>query len=183
MAKSVYIREEVEIPAGVEVRIEGKKIRVSGPKGVIERDFSFAHGVQIRMDNNRVILESFIANRRLKALLYSIAAHINNMIVGVTKGWRYKLRVVTSHFPVTVRISGNEILIENFLGEKTPRRAKIIEGVKVKMEGKDIIVVEGIDIEKVAQTAANIELATRVKDKDRRIFVDGVYIFDKGVIE
>lgn len=182
MARTMYLRQEIPIPENVRIEIVNKKIRVSGPKGDIERDFSFAYNVLIKLENGKVVLETFFANRKQKAVFYAIASHIENMIIGVTKGWRYKLKIVSTHFPVTVKVSGNEVLIENFLGEKAPRRAKILEGVKVKVEGKDVIV-EGIDIEKVAQTAANIEKATRIRDKDRRVFVDGIYIYESGEAE
>lgn len=181
-SRSVYLREEIPIPENVSIEIEGKKVKVTGPKGTLERDFGFAHNVLIKAEEGRIVLETFFANRSQRALFYSVSSHIENMIRGVLKGWRYKLKVVSSHFPVTVKVVGNEVVIENFLGERYPRKAKVLEGVKVKVEGKDIIV-EGIDIEKVAQTAANIEKATRIKDKDRRIFVDGIYIYEKGVIE
>lgn len=182
LAKTVHLREEISVPNNVKVEIEDKKVKVSGPKGSIARNFGYAHNVTIKFEEGKIILETFFANNRRKSLLYSIASHIENMITGVTKGWRYRLKIVTSHFPATVKISGNEVVIENFLGERSPRRAKILEGVKVRIDGKDIIV-EGIDLEKVSQTAANIELTTRIKDKDRRIFVDGIYIYEKGVAE
>uniref|UniRef100_A0A7C2ZBY6 Large ribosomal subunit protein uL6 n=1 Tax=Ignisphaera aggregans TaxID=334771 RepID=A0A7C2ZBY6_9CREN len=183
MAKVAYLREEIPVPENVNVEVRGKTVKVSGPKGVLERDFSHANNVIIKIDNGKIVFETFFANRRQKAVFYSVLSHVKNMITGVLKGWRYKLRVVTTHFPATVKIVGNEVVIDNFLGERHPRKAKILEGVNVRLEGRDVIVVEGIDREKVAQTAANIELATRVKDKDRRIFVDGVYIYESGVAE
>jgi len=69
-------------------------------------------------------------------------------------------------------------LIENFTGEKNPRRAKIIGDVKVKIQSEDIIV-QGINLEEVSQTAANIEQATKVKKKDPRVFLDGIYIYER----
>ncbi|MEM1560028.1 MAG: 50S ribosomal protein L6 [Ignisphaera sp.] len=182
MARAVHLHEEVNIPEDVKVEVEDKRIRVSGPKGIIERDFSYARNIIIKVEENKIVVETLFANRRQKASFYSIIAHIKNMIIGVTKGWRYKLKIVTTHFPVTVKVVGNNVMIENFLGERSPRKAKILEGVKAKVEGKDIII-EGIDIEKVAQTAANIELATRITDKDRRVFVDGIYIYESGEAE
>jgi len=178
--KAVHLREEIDIPEGVSVEVDNLFVKVSGPKGSLQRSFDYANGIIIKVEDRKVILETFFADREKKALLYTIASHIKNMMIGVTKGWRYKLKIVTSHFPVNAKVLGNEILIENFLGERTPRRAKILGDVKVRIEGKDIVV-EGIDLEAVAQTAANIEMATRVKDKDRRVFVDGVYIYEKGV--
>ncbi len=182
MAKAVLVREVINIPEGVEVSIEGMRVRVKGPKGEVCRDFSHAKGVIIRKDNGKVVVEAFFADRRKKALVGTIAGHIENMIKGVTKGWRYKLKIITTHFPVTVKVVGNEVVIENFLGEKAPRKAKIVGNVKVTVKGKDVIV-EGIDIEEVGQTAANIEQATKVKDKDRRVFVDGIYIYERGLAE
>ena len=186
MPKLVHVAEEVRVPEGVEISIDGMKVRVKGPKGELERDFSHARGVIIRLDEDeegkKVVVEAYFANRRLKALVGTIASHIDNMITGVTKGFRYKLKIVYSHFPVTVKVQNDKVVIENFLGEKAPRIAKIMPGVKVKVQ-KDDVIVEGIDIEAVGQTAANIEQATKVKGFDRRVFVDGIYIYEKGVAE
>jgi len=100
------------------------------------------------------------------------------MIKGVTEGIIYKLKICSSHFPMNVTVSTKEVSVKNFLGEKIPRIAKIIEGVTVKIDGTDLIV-EGIDKEKVAQTAANIEQVCRITDKDRRKFMDGIFITSK----
>ncbi len=178
--KAVYLREEIDIPENVSIEVNNFTVKVSGPKGMLQRCFGYANGIIIKVEDRKVVLETFFANKEKKALLYTIASHIENMIIGVTRGWRYKLKIVSSHFPVNAKVSGNEVLIENFLGERTPRRAKILGDVKVRIEGKDIIV-EGIDLEAVAQTAANIEIATKIRDKDRRVFVDGVYVYEKGV--
>jgi large subunit ribosomal protein L6 len=180
LAKDVYLHVSVDIPDGVEVEISGMKVKVKGPKGELERDFSHARGVIIRKEEGKVIVETFFANARKRALVGTIAAHIRNMITGVTKGFRYKLKIIYSHFPMNIQVKGDKVVISNFLGEKAPRIARIMPGVTVKVQGQDVIV-EGIDIEKVAQTAANLELATKVKDKDRRKFVDGIYIYAREV--
>lgn len=186
MVKHTHVVEEVPIPEGVDVSIDGKKVTVRGPKGEVTRDFSHAREIVIRLDEDedgrKVVVEAFFANRRVRALVGSVAAHIANMITGVTKGFRYRLRIVFSHFPITVKVQGDKVYVENFLGEKAPRVARIMPGVTVKVEKKDVVV-EGVDIEAVGQTAANIELATKVKDKDRRVFIDGIYIYEKGVAE
>lgn len=182
MPKEVIVREEIPIPEGVSVEINGKKVRVKGPKGEVVRDFSFARNVRMLKEDNKVVVESYFAKRKQKAVTYSIAAHIQNMIDGVTKGFRYKLKIIYSHFPVTVKVEGDKVVIENFLGEKAPRIAKIVGNVKVTVTKQDIIV-EGVNIEEVGQTAANIERATKIKDLDRRVFVDGIYIYEKGYAE
>ncbi len=182
MVKEVHVMEEVEIPENVNVTVDGLKVVVEGPKGRLERDFSHARGVKIYKTDNKVVVETFFANRKKKALVGTIASHIENMIRGVTKGYRYKLKIIYSHFPITVEVdNANRIVrIKNFLGERSDRIARIIgDDVKVTVKGEDVIV-EGIDIEHVGQTAANIELATKVKGKDRRVFADGIYIYDWG---
>src|SRR5207245_9646931 len=103
-------------------------------------------------------------------------APVRNRLKGVTQGYRYELRTVYAHFPVTVKVDekAKVLKIENFTGEKTPRYAKIVEGVKVDVKGEDISV-EGIDLKSVSQTAANLEDTTRMKKKDLRVFLDGIY--------
>jgi large subunit ribosomal protein L6 len=101
------------------------------------------------------------------------------MITGVTKGYQYKLKIVFSHFPISVKLQDKSVLIENFTGERRPRRIKLIGSVKVKIEPDDIIV-EGSNLEEVSQTAANIEQATRVRNKDPRVFLDGIYVYERN---
>ena len=108
----------------------------------------------------------------------TFTAHIRNMIFGVTQGFEYKMKTVYSHFPIKTIVEGNEFIIQNFLGERSARRAKILDSVTVDIKGDDITV-SGIDKEKVGQTAVNIERAARVKRRDIRVFQDGVYIVSK----
>lgn len=100
------------------------------------------------------------------------------MITGVMKGFTYKVKVVFAHFPVTVKVEGNTIVIENFTGERSARIAKMQGNAKVTVKGDDVIV-QGINLEDVAQTAANMEQATKVRRKDPRVFLDGLFIFER----
>jgi len=79
MAKTVHIREEIVVPDNVDVVIDGLNIKVRGVKGEIQRSFSYAKGIQMRLENGKIVLETFFADREKKALLYSIAAHIRNI--------------------------------------------------------------------------------------------------------
>ena len=112
-------------------------------------------------------------------MIGTFVAHINNMIKGVTEGFEYKMKTVFSHFPIKTSVDGNEFVIKNFLGERSPRRAKILDGVTVEVKGDDITI-QGINKERVGQTVANIERATKVKKRDVRVFQDGVYRVSKG---
>ncbi|OYT60117.1 MAG: 50S ribosomal protein L6 [Desulfurococcales archaeon ex4484_217_1] len=183
MSKILHYAEEVEVPDNVDVKIQGMRVKVKGPKGELIKDFSHIRQVLLRKENKKIVVETYFANRKVKACIGTIASHIRNMITGVTKGYRYKLKIVYSHFPISVKVQGKRIIIENFLGEKAPRITKIYgDDVTVRVEGDDVIV-EGIDIEHVGQTAANIERAARVKEYDPRVFMDGIYIYEKGVME
>jgi large subunit ribosomal protein L6 len=112
------------------------------------------------------------------ALVGTIYSHIQNMITGVRKGFTCKLKIVFSHFPISVKIRDKTVLIENFTGERNPRKAKIVGDVQIKVQSEDIII-QGINLEDVSQTAANIEQATKVKRKDPRVFLDGIYVHEK----
>ena len=117
--------------------------------------------------------------KKQKALTGTFVAHINNMIKGVTEEFEYKMKTVFSHFPIKTSVEGNEFVIQNFLGERAPRKAKILDGVTIEAKGDDITI-RGIDKEKVGQTTANIERATIVRNRDIRVFQDGVYRTSKG---
>ena len=103
------------------------------------------------------------------------------MIKGVEKGYTYKLKIIFAHFPIAVKVKGKEIQVENFFGERNPRVSRIVgDSTKVTLAGEDLIV-QGPSLEDVSQTAANVELSTRIKDKDQRVFLDGLYIYSREV--
>ena len=80
---------------------------------------------------------------------------------------------------MTLAVQGNEFVVNNYFGERVPRRADILPGVDVKVNNKVEVVVSGIDKESVGQTAANIERCAVVKNRDRRVFQDGIYLLSK----
>jgi large subunit ribosomal protein L6 len=175
--QAVEAVRSVEVPNGVEVQVEGRVVTVKGEKGTLTRDFSKAP-VTIELDGKTVRVRANWPRKREAALVGTISSHIQNMIVGVTKGFTYKLKIVFSHFPISVKVQANTVLIENFTGERSPRKAKIMGDVKVSAKGDDVIV-QGINLEDVSQTAANIENATKVKKKDPRVFLDGIYVYER----
>lgn len=176
------VRTDVEerltvIPEGTTVGLEGKMLTVKGPLGELKRDFSHAP-VDIAVTSDGIAVRIYWAKKTERALVGTVAAHIKNMIRGVTKGFTYKLKIVFSHFPITVKVDRNKVLIENFIGEKSPRVAKIVGSAQVTVTTDDIIV-QGMNLEDVSQTTANIELATKIKKKDSRVFLDGIYVYEK----
>lgn len=175
------IKDKLEIPEGIEVIIEETSIIVNGPKGELKRR-SFYPGLKISKEGSNIIFEINDASKREKMMMKTLEAHFKNMIKGVTEGFEYKLKICSGHFPMTVTLQSNEIVIKNFLGEKVIRTSKILEGVDVKIE-KDIITLSGIDIESVGQTAANLERSTKIKNRDRRRFQDGIFITEKSGVK
>ncbi|MEM3341345.1 MAG: 50S ribosomal protein L6 [Thermoplasmata archaeon] len=175
---SIY-KLTIPVPDGVKVDLQGNLIKIKGPKGELKRNF-FATRIKISMNGNNVEVSCDLPRKKEKALVGTWAGHISNMITGVTKGFEYRMKVVYAHFPIKVQVKEGKVFIENFLGERTPRKAVILGDTKVQIQG-DIVTLSGTDIEAVSQTAANIEMATKIKDYDSRIFQDGIYITHKGV--
>jgi len=178
MTKMAEINKKIPIPEGVSANIENKILTVKGDKGEISRAFIHPK-IDMKINDKLIEIHGKNVRRKEKALIGTYVAHTNNMIKGITKGFEYKMRTVFSHFPIKTSVEGNEFIIQNFLGERSARRAKILEGVNVVAKGEDITV-QGIDKEKVGQTVANIERATKVKKRDIRVFQDGVYRISKG---
>jgi large subunit ribosomal protein L6 len=176
MKKDLF--QEIEIPEGIEVKLEDDLLKVKGPEGENSREFRIGK-IELKKQDNKIIVGIKNSTKKEKKEINSTIAHIKNMIQGVQKKFEYKLKICSSHFPINVEISGKEVLIKNFLGEKVPRKAKIENLSEVQING-DIINVTSIDIEKAGQTAANFELATKVGNRDRRIFQDGIFITEKN---
>ena len=170
--------ERVDIPDGVQITMDGTTVSVAS-KGVTLRRQLGHPKVSIAVAGKEVIVRCEYPRRREAALVGTYAAHVRNMILGVTAGFTYEMKIVYSHFPVKASVKGPEFLIENFLGEKFPRRAPILGATKVEVKG-DQVVLTGPDLEAVSQTAANIEQATRIKGFDPRVFQDGIYITHKA---
>jgi large subunit ribosomal protein L6 len=172
------ITRTVEIPSDVNATMEGTMLKVSGPKGTLERDMRFPQ-ITVEIEDGELTVATKSDKKRILAMCGTLEAHAKNMIKGVQNGFEYRMKVVYSHFPIQMKLQGGRLEINNFLGEKQPRIAKVVEGVTVKV-GNDEVTVSGIDKEKVGNTAANIEHATRITKRDPRVFQDGIYIVEKA---
>jgi large subunit ribosomal protein L6 len=179
MPRTELAERVVEIPEGVTVEITNSNVKVAGPKGTLEEDLSHLPCI-LGVDKNLVHVGAFWPRKAEVAMVGTAAAKIRNMIKGVKSGYTFKMKVVHAHFPVTLKVIEKErkLLIENFTGEKTARVAQIVGESKVKASG-DEVVIQGINLDDVSQTAANIEQSTKIKDKDQRVFLDGIFVFEK----
>ena len=170
-------RTELPIPEDVTAETDHLDLEVEGPNGSVSRRLWYPD-VSVSVEDDTVVIESENDDAKTMSTLGTFESHVRNMFHGVTEGWEYELEVFYSHFPMQVEVEGDEVLIENFLGERAPRRTTIHGDTEVDVDG-ETVTVSGPDIEAVGQTAADIEQLTRVRDKDVRVFQDGVYITGK----
>jgi large subunit ribosomal protein L6 len=170
------LREEIEIPEGIEAAIEGNEIAVKKENKEIKKKLP---GVILEKKDNKIIVQTKKSTMKEKKQINTIVSHIKNMLKGIQEDFTYKLQVCSVHFPMTVSVKDGKVGVKNFLGETKERKADIQEGAEVKVEG-EIITVSSPNKEAAGQTAANIEKLTRIKDKDRRIFQDGIFMIEKS---
>lgn len=169
---------KVNIPAGVKASLDGMHLRVTGPKGQLSRNVRFPQ-VTVTCDGKEVVIATESRRKEITAMVGTLEAHTKNMFRGVTDGYEYRMKVVYSHFPIQLKLQGNKLEIANFLGEKKARHARIEQGVTAKV-GNDEVILTGIDRELVGTSAANIEHATHIRDRDPRVFQDGIYMVQRG---
>ena len=172
------IESTIAIPSGVTVSQDGNVVKVKGPKGELSRNFAHP-SVIVKVEGDKVSVSCEYPRIKEKAMVGTFHAHLRNMVHGVTEGYTYQLKVVFSHFPMKVAVKGDKVQIDNYMGGHAPRYANILAGVTVKVSGQDVTVT-GADIEKVGQTAANLEKATSRGGFDKRVFQDGIYIVHKS---
>ncbi|HUH82840.1 MAG TPA: 50S ribosomal protein L6 [Nitrososphaerales archaeon] len=177
MSSEAVQQAAVAMPEGVNATLQGRYLSVKGKLGEAKKNFDKVN-VNIAVEGNRVVFTPFSTKKKDNVIINTVTSIVNNMVTGVTKGYTYKVKVVYAHFPITVKTKGKQVLVENFVGERSPRIADIVGDTKVTVEGDDVIV-KGVSLEDVGQTAANIELATKIKRKDQRVFLDGLYIYHK----
>jgi len=170
-------RTELEIPDDVTAEMDHLDLTVEGPEGSVTRRLWYPD-VSVTVEDGSVVVESDEDDAKTNATVGTFESHVRNMFHGVSEGWEYTMEVFYSHFPMQVRAESEEVVIENFLGERAPRRTPIHGDTSVEVDD-ETLVLSGPSIEDVGQTAADIEQLTRVQGKDTRVFQDGVYITEK----
>jgi large subunit ribosomal protein L6 len=168
---------EVIIPENVKVIKEKNIIIVEGKNGKISKDFTKIP-ITLSFENNKIIIYPPGQRRKDLALINTVKSIISSMIKGVETGFTYKLKIIFSHFPISVKVKDKKVIVENYFGERSMRISKIVGLTQVVVAGEDVIV-KGPSLEDVSQTATNIESSTKIKNKDQRVFLDGVYLYAK----
>jgi large subunit ribosomal protein L6 len=170
-------RVEIEIPDDVSAETDHLELTVEGPNGSVTRRLWYPD-VDVSVEDGAVVIATENEDAKTNATVGTFESHVANMIHGVTEGWEYTMEVYYAHFPMQVNVEGDEVVIENFLGESAARRTPIRGDTDVQVDG-ETVTLTGSDKEAVGQTAADIEQLTKVTDKDTRVFQDGVYIVEK----
>lgn len=173
------LEKETEILDGVKVELKGDEILVTAGEVELRREFRHPR-IRVQVEKGRVRVICDYPSKEDRALMGTTISHIRNMITGVTEGFEYKMKIVYSHFPIkaSVKKEEGEFVVENFLGERNPRIARILGDTKININGDEVILT-GSDIQSVGQTAANIEQVTVIRGYDPRVFQDGIYITQK----
>lgn len=164
----------MKIPEKTSVEVHAGNVVVKGPAATLEKRFN-PRVLSVVVEGGEVAVKPLVKRtRRVHAMMNTLEAHLRNMVAGSAACFEKKLSLVYAHFPVTVEVKGKDVLIKNFLGEKTPRVAKVLGSAKVAVKAQEITVT-GNDKDEVGQTASNIVKATRIVKRDVRVFQDGIY--------
>jgi large subunit ribosomal protein L6 len=171
------LEEKIQVPSGVSVQVEGSVINVSKGSVKLSREISSPR-LNAEAKGTELIITCESGNKIEYKKIKSLVSHLKNLIAGLENKYEYHLESCNVHFPMTLKVDKSKFVINNFLGEKQPRFADIVEGANVEVKGQKITVTSH-DKEAAGQTAANIEKATKIRNRDRRIFQDGIYIISR----
>ncbi|KAI1918579.1 60S ribosomal protein L9B [Ophidiomyces ophidiicola] len=186
----IHSEETLKIPDNVNIHIRSRIVTVEGPRGKLVKDLSHLSVSFSRPKKDILAIEIHHGERKAVATLRTVRTIINNLIIGVTRGFKYKMRYVYAHFPINVNVETNKetgvahVEIRNFLGEQIVRRIVCQPGVDVTISQnvKDELQLSGNSVEGVSQSCADINQICRVRNKDIRKFLDGIYVSEKGNI-
>ncbi|KAL6948686.1 60S ribosomal protein L9B [Hanseniaspora vineae] len=187
----LYIQTEqsIAIPEGVTVQIKSRNVKVTGPRGVLTKSLKHIDVTFTKVNARQVNITVHSGDRKHVAALRTVKSLVANMITGVTKGYKYKMRYVYAHFPINVNVIEKDgdkyVEIRNYLGDKQVRLVKVREGVSIEFSTtqKDELILSGNSVENVSQNAADIQQICKARNKDIRKFLDGIYVSEKGVID
>ena len=171
-----------DIPDGVTVTCKARHVTVTGPRGKLERSFKHVQLDMRMVSPQKLRVDLWFGTRKQVATIRTICSHVENMVIGVTRGFLYKMRFVYSHFPINVSLAGRTVEIRNFLGDKKVRRIPLLDGVEYTRTAdvKDQIELTGNDVGAVSLTASQIRQSCNITKKDLRKFLDGIFVSWKG---
>lgn len=186
--KLLHSSDTVSVPDDVTVSVKSRVVTVEGKYGKLVQAFKHIP-VDLKLTNNNKLIkvEMWFSTSTQRACIRTLCSHIKNMIIGVSKKFQYKMRLVYAHFPINATITNDNSCLEvrNFMGEKKLRKINLLPGVTVdkSKDVKDELILTGINIDTVSRSAALIHQSTLVREKDIRKFLDGIYVSEKTTVE
>ena len=183
--KTIHQKSVIKIPDGVTVSVKARVVVVTGDRGALTKSFKHMDvDIKHNKDANTITVDKWFGKKKELSAIKTVCSHIENLFTGVTKGYKYKMKLVYAHFPVNVGIRDDKkhITIMNFIGQKVKFEVDALDGVDIVKDPKSQgeFTVEGNDIENVSRTCALINQSCYVKNKDIRKFLDGIYVCEKG---
>lgn len=180
--KHLFEERIVKIPAECKVSLQDKVFTFEGPLGKQKYDVS-KQFFTFEIDEGVIRIKSWHGNKHKHDMLGTIAAHIKNNLIGVVKGYKFVLKAAYRRFSITIIIenNGKTVVIKNFLGTKDILTFPVLGDAKAMMgESKDIIIIQGTNLDDVSQTAARISnTCAKRKKHDQRIFLDGIFVTER----
>merc|ERR1712203_453004 len=175
MVKVIKAQDAVSLESfgsDVKLIVKGQKVTVIGPRGTLTRDLSHLKVELKKLGAQEVQITKWWATGAGVSALKTVCSHITNMAIGVTSGFRYKMRTVYAHFPINMVVAPDG------------RSVTMMDGVLIKAspKQKDEFWLEGNDVEKVSRTCALIYHKAIPRNKDIRKFLDGIYVSQKTEI-
>lgn len=148
--------------AAVTVKVESRKVTVTGPRGSLSREFKHVSLAAVPLGKRNIRFDMWFGDRLQLATIRTLTTHIENMIVGVTKGYCYRMRFAYAHFPINVQVTGapgnQAVEIRNFLGQRRVRKIQLLSGVTCvkSADVKDQLELTGNDIELVSRSCTSL---------------------------
>ncbi|WP_414836551.1 50S ribosomal protein L6 [Candidatus Nanohalococcus occultus] len=167
-----------QLPEGFEASYEDGVLTVTDGDNEVTKKMEHAL-IEVEVSDDEVVFTALTSKRNVESITGTFKSHVENMVEGLEEAHVYELSGVYAHFPMTIKQQGDEIHLQNFMGERKDRVIDVMEGVDVEVDGDDLKLT-GHDKDAVAQTAARIEQACHKGDRDPRSFQDGVYITKRG---
>ena len=167
----------IPVPDAVKVSVSHKILNVQGPLGETRKNFKKIP-VDLQVEGKNIVIKSLGVRKRDYAIFKTAESLVNTLIKGIQTGYTFKMKIVYAHFPITVKVKDGHIHVENFQGERAARVSKIFGDTKVIPKGDDVLITGSV-LTDVSQTAGALQQNTKVKNKDHRVFLDGLYLFEK----
>ncbi|MDE1825464.1 MAG: 50S ribosomal protein L6 [Candidatus Micrarchaeota archaeon] len=168
---------EIQIPNGVEAKVEHDLVTVKGKDGSTHKRFSDKF-LSVKLQGDKLVVEASKEKkllRKSRLAEQAFATELKNAVNGAEKGIEKKLQIISAHFPISLEIKGKTIYIKNIFGERVPREVSIQGDTKIEVKGQEVKV-KGVDIYDVTQTIANIRKGCYACGHDTRVFQDGLYM-------